>query len=210
MKKEYADAELQAGLNSCQERIQELIHKGIIMTAALYHYKRMLFFYYEAMEEQMVPEELLSALTPYLETWPSEDKARYWAEMYPVFYHAVPQNREDWMRGTPPQIRRGRIAKLKTDKLFSYICHHRAIVEEGLLKGDKYQFIALHENILFSYFEEPKIMMNVKRVEEEESQRVKEWIAAEPESHFERYPGSDGNFLFIPAYFALGMEGAGE
>ena len=26
------------------------------------------------------------------------------------------------------------------------------IVEEGLLKGDQYQFISLHENILFSYF----------------------------------------------------------
>jgi hypothetical protein len=29
--------------------------------------------------------------------------------------------------------------------------HHKAIVDEGLWYGDKYQSIALHENILFSY-----------------------------------------------------------
>ena len=35
-------------------------------------------------------------------------------------------------------------------EMFSYTYWHYAIVQEGLLKGDKYQYISLHENVLFS------------------------------------------------------------
>lgn len=36
------------------------------------------------------------------------------------------------------------------DKLFSCVYYHKAIVHEGLLEGDRYQFIALHENIVIN------------------------------------------------------------
>lgn len=210
MKKEYAEEELKAALESCREKVKEQIRQGKLMTAALYHYEKMLFFYYEALERDIVPEDCLRSLTPYLESWPGEKAGRNWVKMYPIFYHAVPESREDWKRPVVPERRRGRIAKLKEEKLFGYVCHHHALVEEGLLTGDKYQFISLHEDILFSYFEEPKTEMNVKRKLGEESQEVKEWIAVDPESHFERYPEAKGNFLCIPAYFAIGTEAIGE
>ena len=36
-----------------------------------------------------------------------------------------------------------------------------------MLKGDKYQYISLHENVLFSYFEEPRHNVNITGKEEE-------------------------------------------
>ena len=63
----------------------------------------------------------------------------------------------------------------------SYTYWHQAIVEEGLLKGDQYQFISLHENILFSYFEEPKNMVNITGMEKA-SEVIDKWLAVNPES----------------------------
>ena len=77
-------------------------------------------------------------------------------------------------------------------------------MREGLLSGDKYQSIALHENILFSYFEEPKTMINIRRDSSLTSEAIKEWMAVDPESHFMHLPECKGaNFMFLPAYFVV-------
>lgn len=155
------------------------------------------------------PEEFLGALAPLLMKWPGQKEDRLWAHMYHIYCHSVPKSREQWKRAAVPALRRGRIAFLREDKLFSYIVYHRAIVEEGLLKGDKYQSIALHENILFSYFEEPKTFTNIQELEEESSV-IDKWMAADPESHFIHMPEGGGeNFMFLPALFALGTEDLG-
>lgn len=219
LQREYAGEELSAALLECRSRIEKLIRDGRIMTAALYHYKQMLFFYYEAIsyetapdnirasEELPSPEELCSPLTPYLQPWPGAEGSRSWVFMYHIYYHALPMGIEDWKRPAVPALRRGRIAFLYPDKLYSYIYHHIRIVKEGLLTGDKYQSIALHENILFSYFEEPKTMMNVQRDLSRPSEAIHDWSAVDPESHFIHMPeGLGENFMFIPAYFALGTE----
>ena len=166
----------------------------------------MLFLYYEADEEDYEPEKLVSDLNPFLEKWPSEKGLRNWAYMYHVYCHDFPVDWEDWKRITVPTQRRGRITRLKTDKLLSYVYYHKALVDEGLLQGDKYQFISLHEDMLFSYFEEPNNFMNIKHEPEKMSEVIKEWWAVNPEEHFVCYPGSEWNFLFLPAYFALGAE----
>lgn len=207
LNREYTDAELKAAVSDCKSRIQSLIKKERLMTAALYHYKHMLFLYCEAVGEEICPEKFCASLTPYMETWPGVEGSRIWADMYHIYYHAVPESVEDWKRPTVPTLRRGRIAFLYTDKLYSYIYHHLNIVKEGLLTGDKYQSIALHENILFSYFEEPKTMINIQRDTSLSSQAIKDWLAVDPESHFIHLPECKGeNFMFLPAYFALGTE----
>ena len=207
LKREYSESELSAALESCRASILTLIKENRLMTAALYHYKHMLFLYCEAIGDEVRPEEFCSALTPYLQEWPGTDGNRIWVSMYHIYYHAVPEGIEDWKRPTVPALRRGRIAFLYTDKLYSYIYHHIAIVKEGLLTGDKYQSIALHENILFSYFEEPKTMMNIRRDPSLSSEVIKDWMAVDPESHFIHLPECKGeNFMFLPAYFALGQE----
>ena len=110
-----------------------------------------------------------------------------------------------------PTRRCGRIAYLKEEKLFSYVTYHDALVREGLLKGAKYQAIALHEDILFSYFEEPRQSINIKKDDIQESKVIKQWLAADPESHFIPLPESGGeNFTLLPEHFAIGIEDSRE
>ena len=77
---------------------------------------------------------------------------------------------------------------------------------EGLLEGDRYQFIALHENILFSYFEEPKEFTHIKKESAEESRVIKDWLAVDPESHFDHTLSGKDNFLLLPEIFSMGVE----
>lgn len=153
------------------------------------------------------PNDFLAQMTPYLVAWPGQQRERLWVHMYHIYYHSIPESVESWKRANVPEKRRGRIAFLREDKLFSYIYHHKAIVDEGLLCGDRYQSIALHENILFSYFEEPKTMVNVQNKPGEQSKVIADWVAVDPESHFiHMSEGGGENFMFLPALFAIGVE----
>ena len=282
MQESYPSDQLKGAVEECIQNIRLAQRKGKVLTAALYRWDKMLFFYYEALGEPLAvaepaalagedvmsegkdaalawadvmsagkdaalagedvmsagkdaalvwkstaadgcsltpesgedvqstcipPNELLAPLGSFLQMWPGQRKDRSWVHMYHIYYHSVPESIEQWQRKAVPRMRRGRIAFLRDDKLFSYTYFHKAIVEEGLLTGDKYQSIALHENILFSYFEEPKTFVNVRGDVTQESQVMKEWIAAGPEAHFIHMPMGNGeNFMFLPALFALGVE----
>lgn len=70
-------------------------------------------------------------------------------------------------------------------------------MDEGKHAGDKYQCIALHENILFSYYEEPRTNVNLCGEQGAESEALKGWMAADPESHFNRGKAGSDNFLVI-------------
>lgn len=205
LKAEVQEADLKQALEEAKRHIKELVKAEKIMTAALYHFNHMLFFYYEAIGEEQEPEELLAALTPYLELWPGQETLRHWVYMYHIYYHAIPESVADWRRERVPQMRRGRIAFLKKDKLFDYVYHHIAIVKEGLLEGDKYQSIGIHENVLFSYFEEPRSHVNIRREPGMKSKEIDAWEALDPKSHF--IPGPEGtSFTFIPALLLVGEE----
>lgn len=255
---------LEEAVRKCMEKVRGAQEDGRVLTAALYQYDRMLFFYYEAVGEPLAvmepitmtgydagtesaalaedagvkdgallssdakgsgnqtalaesgedvqttcvrPEELLMPLESFLQVWPGQKADRLWVHMYYIYYHSVPESAEQWKRAAVPEKRRGRIAFLRDDKLFSYTYFHKAIVDEGLLTGDRYQSIALHENILFSYFEEPKTFVNVQGDASRESQVINDWLAVDPESHFIHMPQGKGeNFMFLPALFAMGVE----
>ena len=254
LQESYPSDQLKDAVEKCIQNIRLAQREGKVLTAALYRWDKMLFFYYEALGEPLAvaepaalavedvmpagkdaalagestaadgcsltpesgedvqstcipPDALLAPLGSFLQMWPGQRKDRSWVHMYHIYYHSVPESIEQWQRKAVPQMRRGRIAFLRDDKIFSYTYFHKAIVEEGLLTGDKYQSIALHENILFSYFEEPKTFVNVRGDVTRESQVMKEWIAAGPEAHFIHMPMGNGeNFMFLPALFALGVE----
>lgn len=203
----------------CKENIRKFQCEGLILTAALYYHNQMLFLYYEAigkvpnMEKSeslqttcVLPSDFLEPLAPFLREWPGQEETRLWVYMYHIYYHSKPTTIESWKRTYTPELRRGRIAFLRAEKLYSYIYYHKAIVDEGLLQGDKYQSIALHENILFSYFEEPKTMVNIQG-NDEPSKVIEDWLAVDPESHFIHMPEGNGeNFMFLPALFAMGVE----
>ena len=237
LKEDVSEETLKEATEQCVANVRQAQKTGRVLTAALYRSERMLFFYYEAVGEPLsvtepilmaqtdkskeqipesgedvqitclYPDELLAALNPYLQVWPGQRDDRLWVHMYHIYYHQIPKSVEQWSRAARPVKRRGRIAFLRDDKLFSYTYFHKAIVDEGLLTGDKYQSIALHENILFSYFEEPKTMVNVINDDTRESEVIKEWLAVDPESHFIHMPEGQGeNFMFLPALFAVGVE----
>ena len=203
---EEADAaQLADMLQQCEQNAQRLINDGALMTAALYYYGNQLFLYYEAVGEEIRPERFMAPLHPVLSQWPQKEDTCDWALMYNVFWHDAPKDDEDWKRSVPPERRRGRIAWLKHDTMFRYVYHHFAIAEEGILQGDRYQSIALHEDILFSYFEEPRTPGNLRRDTTLQSQTIQAWLDVNPESHFIPLPGSNGsNFLLLSQYFALG------
>lgn len=264
LREDISSDRLEDAVQKCIENVRGGQADGRVLTAALYRYGRMLFFYYEAIGEPLtvaepavlagnaadagaaalarhiavkesvpqasdavfscdsgVPaesgedvqttciraEELLEPLKSFLQVWPGQNGDRLWVHMYHIYYHSVPESPEQWKRAAVPDKRRGRIAFLRDDKLFSYTYFHKAIVDEGLLCGDRYQSIALHENILFSYFEEPRTFVNVRGDASRESRVIEDWLAVDPESHFIHMPEGKGeNFMFLPALFALGTE----
>jgi hypothetical protein len=55
-----------------------------------------------------------------------------------------------------------------------------------------------------SPFEEPRTEINVKRDLTKQSATIEAWSAVDPESHFMRKEGQQGNFFFIPALIAMG------
>ena len=76
---------------------------------------------------------------------------------------------------------------------------------KGFMKyyeGDKYAFISVHENILFSYYEEPRNNVNIKNVDKE-SEVIENWLKVDPESHFDREKACGSNFLVIPCLFSV-------
>lgn len=196
---------LEQAVQQDAESVRKAIAEHRCMTVALYRHENMLFLYYEALDKELTPVELFPELSKLLALWPERAGMTPWAYMYHIYYHSIPEQEAEWERHEK-KVRRGRIAYLLEDKLFSYVYHHKAIVDEGLLEGDQYQSIALHENILFSYFEEPKKVTHIRKDVQENSQVIKDWIAADPESHFDHDLSGEENFLLIDEVFSLGKE----
>lgn len=201
-----AEEDIGKALKKDETVVKKFIAEEKCLTVALYPYKRMLFLYFEALNDKVKPWQLFPETSKLLALWPGkEGDFSAWAYMYNIYYHSIPETKEMWIR-TEKKKRRGRIAYLFPDKLFSYTYYHQAIVEEGLLEGDRYQSIALHEDILFSYFEEPKIFTHIKADIKKESEVIKAWEAVDPESHFDHSLSGEENFLLLDEIFSMGRE----
>lgn len=198
LKQDVDGERLRDALFKMQEDVRKFIDGKRLLAVYLYRYKRMCFLYYEALEEGIDATDFSGPLMPLLEMWPEEEGKTPWAYMYHIFHHSIPGEPESWEKeraGEKTKI--GRIAFLYPEKLFSYAYWHKAIVDEGKHAGDKYQCIALHENILFSYYEEPRTNVNLCGEQGAESEALKGWMAADPESHFDREKAGGDNFLVI-------------
>jgi hypothetical protein len=190
-------------LRECSERIKDHIQNKTVLAAGLYYYGTQLFFYVELLDESLRVNDLLRPLVPFLRVIPHQEGDRYFVEMVPVFYQAIPESLEDWQRQQENFVQRGRIAYLKEDKVMDYVYHHLELIREGHLCGDKYQFISIHENVLFSYFEEPKTITNIKRQPDLQSQAIEKWLELQPGLHFKPViEGVDSHFTFIDHHFA--------
>lgn len=197
LKPDIKKEDWEQALEQATQLVCKAKNQGSVLTVCLYQHENMLFLYMETLEKGITVQNLLEPLTPYLQMWPEEAGPTPWAPMYHIYHHSIPKEASEWGKERATNEKRiGRIAFLKPEKLFSYTYWHYAIVQEGLLKGDKYQYISLHENILFSYFEEPRHNVNITG-KEEESKVIDGWMAVDPESHFDRERAGGNNFLVI-------------
>ena len=194
----------------CRENLESLVKAGKLCNASFYRYENMGFLYLEEIvsdntEVLLDVDKAMSDLRPFLKPWPEEYKDTYFVPMINVYYHHIPEdNLDEWEheRTTDKKTRVGRVAFVYPNKMPSYVKYHTQIVEEGLLRGDKYAFISMHENLLFSYYEEPRNNVNIKGLDEE-SIVIKKWMEADPESHFDREKAKGENFLVIPMLFSV-------
>ncbi|MCR5824292.1 MAG: hypothetical protein K6G60_07685 [Lachnospiraceae bacterium] len=203
-------ADFEKVLDVCKEEVTALIKAGKLCNVSFYRYENMGFLYMEEIvseekEEGVGAENLMHALAPFLKTWPREEGDVCFAPMIKAFYQYNPEEDLDkWEheRTTAVKTRVGRVAFAFPEKVTSYVKYHKALTDEGLLKGDKYAYISLHENLFFSYFEEPRNNVNISGADKE-SEVLKEWLKADPESHFDRVKAKGINFLVIPCLFTV-------
>ncbi|MDE7277977.1 MAG: hypothetical protein K2N98_14195 [Lachnospiraceae bacterium] len=207
LRSDAGEEQIDRAFGECQRILEQEKEARRLLTASLYRYGRFLFLYTEGIGETAVPEKLFAPAALFLQKWPAvietPDEDRAWVFMQPYYYHAIPENVEEWMQNRQPSLRRGRIALLAPGKWENYMTHHLALMREGLIEGDRYHLISIHENVLFSYFEEPKTMTNLQKKPAVQSRALADWLLTDPESHFLRFvpgqgPGPDENFVFLP------------
>jgi hypothetical protein len=126
-----------------------------ILTLSLFNCEETLFLYYECIDYDVVPTEILGGISLYLKNWPGAKEERLWVPMYDIFHYNKPISIDQWKRKNVVQKPLGMIAKLKPEMISSYIFYHHQYQEEKPGDGDKYGIINLHENLMFFYLEEP-------------------------------------------------------
>ena len=223
---------LAAAVDAAAARARELIVEERLLTAGLFRYRDQLFLYlehvYEA-EAAPVSASPRTGLIPARPVRPDFDAIRAmpategwldgllspspglrglepWVYMHPVFWFDEPTTVESYLRVPVPDERCGRIAVLRPDALMDYVCHHQAIAREGKLVGDRFQFISIYDDVLFSYFERPRDrdQRNITGATSP-STEIGRWLAVDPASHFDHFPEAGGDdFLVIDTLLSEG------
>ncbi len=139
--------------------LDKFIQEEKLMTLSIFNWNDTLFLYYECIDEIFDPDKLVGELNSCLEEWPGLDSTRHWVPMMDIFHYNRPINTDHWRRKQPVQKRCARITRLKDDMFSSYIFYHYQLQEEKpSIVGNKYGIIAVHENLMFFYHEEPVVV----------------------------------------------------
>lgn len=132
------------------------IDAGKMLGLSLYTWEQHVFLYFETIDCQLTPDELLPTASKALESWPGAAEARKWIPLMDIFHFNAPASLEHWTRKAPVEKHLGKIGLLKPEMIQWYMyCHYTAQEERVLGGGDKYQIIGINENILFCYGEAP-------------------------------------------------------
>ena len=137
--------------------VRKQIEAGKLLGLSLYTWEQHVFVYFESVDCQMAPAELLPAASEILEPWPGEAAPRKWVPLMDIFHFNAPAGLEHWKRKAPVEKHMGKIGVLKPDCIQNYCFYHYALQEERAFGGDKYQIIGISENILFAYMEAPTV-----------------------------------------------------
>ena len=74
-----------------------------------------------------------------------------------VFHFNEPASHATLVKKSARGEKGWRVRHLKPEMMSSYIYYHYQLQEERAFYGDKYEIIAMHENLLFGYQEFPKV-----------------------------------------------------
>ncbi|KRE93438.1 hypothetical protein ASG89_07810 [Paenibacillus sp. Soil766] len=180
------------------KQAQRLVAQGELMTATAFVWRENLFLYYECMSREVFPDEVAGAAEPFLKEWPGHAEPRKWILMIDVFHFNEPASAEHWLRKEPVVSRVGRIAHLKPEMMSSYIYYHYQLQEERAFHGEKYEMIAMHENLLFGYQEFPKVIEEpVVRGRLSTKGTPENWSDSRMDLHFQPWE-EDGHLYFKP------------
>lgn len=131
-----------------------------IRQLSLFHFGNQLFLYYESPAQSVDPHMLFQYCEAALSSWPGSDLPRKWVPMIDIFHYQKPISENHWQRKNPSSKPYARIARLKPEKVASYVFYHYQYQEEKPGDGDKYGLIGLHENLMFFYSEDPATVEN--------------------------------------------------
>jgi hypothetical protein len=141
-----------------EKNVKTMLRNGTFMTIAAFKWDKNVFLYYECIHNEVQPEEIFTTIDSFLEDWPGKNHKRKWIPMIDVFHFNEPVSEEHWRRKAAVETIVGRVAHLKPEMVSSYIYYHYQLQEERAFLGNKYEIIAMHENLLFGYQEFPKVV----------------------------------------------------
>jgi hypothetical protein len=179
------------------EVTRRLVASGELMTAAAYSWQDQVFLYYECVDRGIAPEEMFDSIHLHLVDWPGHADMRKWIAMVDVFHFNEPVSYEHWLRKAPVERRVGRVAHLRPGMIASYVYYHYQLQEERAFLGDKYEIIAIHENLMFGYQEFPKVIEEPPAPQKLYTQGTPaNWNDSRMDLHFQ--PWEDGHLFFKP------------
>ncbi len=151
--KEFTDS-----LDIIKLRVKDLIYTKKLITLSLFQWEQHVLLYYETIDNDILPEMIITEASESLESWPGEKTPRKWIPLVDVFHFNEPHGLEHWRRKSPIENRIGQIGILKPDRVPYYLFYHYALQEGQVFRGDKYEIIGLSENLLFAYREHPEVI----------------------------------------------------
>lgn len=140
-----------------QDSVRQLVREGVFMTAAAFAWQNNVFCILNAWKRKRTRSNRFSSWPPPCRL-ARRSEAQNMIPMVNVFHFNEPASKEHWLRKAPVERRAGRIAFLKREMMASYIYYHYQLQEERAFHADKYEIIAMHENLLFGYQEFPKVI----------------------------------------------------
>lgn len=178
-----------------EEKAKRNVDNGTLMTISAYKWEKNIFLYYECINKEILPEEIFNSLDDLLEDWPGKMNMRKWIPMIDVFHFNEPASYEHWKRKQPVESQVGRVAHLKPEMISSYIYYHYQLQEERAFIGDKYEIIAMNDNLLFGYQEFPKVVEEPELPKKLNTSGTPEnWNDSRMDLHFQ--PWEDGHLYF--------------
>ena len=204
------DNQLEQSKEACRLWLTSKLNNGLLGLCA-YRWEGNIFVYSESEGEPANPHELLRPLLPALSIWPGsavpdcdEPSPRHWIEMTDVFHFNEPAGKEHWRRKTRVEHRIGKLGVLKPEAVSSYIYYHYGLQEERTFSGDKYEIIALNENLLFGYFELPEIVEEPPYPPRLRTESMpKNWSEARIPEHFIRWPDMPNSLRPIEMWLSV-------